>query len=756
MHLTAVADRTQEASDRREAAHEGALGRGAAEAFPGDLHPAWIRACRRLSGAGYGEAVTQAYIHFSPEIAGLVSPQSAIDLAGVVSGLAIRAGRVAAALLPETAITVAGKFGGRDFARWLSLVEYAKDHAPESLAPILQRTAQLVSELDLEGLESWLRIGIRMAEGNAKRRLRFFNLEDPAGKLWLQRASGETGFAEMEARLRPFLTALWGDHPPLRETPANAPEQARRRAGFDGSVVRLPSSFPGFSAHDAETLYRAASAHIAAHLKFSRERFPVGGLKPTQIALVSLIEDARVERLAMRELPGLARLFLPFHTIRPSATLMAPALLARLARALADPSYEDPDAWVQKGRKLFDDAEPEWHSQKISRRIGDLLGNDLGQMRVRFDPKTYVVQPPYRDDNMGLWDFGDDDQLGEDAEQVLSTARIRQEENEELPDRIEPEQKPDGDASKMRVSEQSADGVLVARYPEFDYVTGREQSGWTSVKEYQATLGSEERVARLREQRADLASRLTALIRSARVSRAERLRRQPEGEFLDIDACIDASIARRMGELPSPHIHGRYERRSRDLSVLLLLDVSQSTSDRVRDGRQTVLDVERQAAALLSQAMSGLGDPFSLAAFCSDRREDVRYTRIKDFSQPYDALVEARLAGLQSGFSTRLGAAIRHAGAELAGQRSYRRLLLVVTDGEPSDIDVEDRRYLVEDAQRAVQGLGKLGINTFCVGLDSNADSYLGRIFGQRNAITIASVERLTDLLPKLYLMLGR
>ncbi len=225
---------------------------------------------------------------------------------------------------------------------------------------------------------------------------------------------------------------------------------------------------------------------------------------------------------------------------------------------------------------------------------------------------------------------------------------------------------------------------------------------------------------------------------------------------LDIDACIDAAIARRIGETPSPRIHGRYERRSRDLSVLLLLDVSQSTSDRVANGRQTVLDVELQAAALLSQAMSGLDDPFAIAAFCSDRREDVRYTRIKDFSQPYDGLVEARLAGLQGSFSTRLGAAIRHAGADLATQRSYRRLLLVVSDGEPSDIDVEDRRYLVEDARKAVQGLSRLGVNTFCVGLDSNAESYLGRIFGQKNAFSIATIDRLTDLLPKLYLALGR
>jgi nitric oxide reductase activation protein len=97
---------------------------------------------------------------------------------------------------------------------------------------------------------------------------------------------------------------------------------------------------------------------------------------------------------------------------------------------------------------------------------------------------------------------------------------------------------------------------------------------------------------------------------------------------------------------------------------------------------------------------------------------------------------------------------MRHAGTELAGQRSYRRLLLVVTDGEPSDIDVEDRQYLVEDARKAVHHLSRLGIDTVAIGLDTNADTYLNRIFGQRRAIRIDSIERLPELLPRLYLIL--
>ena len=82
--------------------------------------------------------------------------------------------------------------------------------------------------------------------------------------------------------------------------------------------------------------------------------------------------------------------------------------------------------------------------------------------------------------------------------------------------------------------------------------------------------------------------------------------------------------------------------------------------------------------------------------------------------------------------------------------------VIVVTDGEPSDVDIEDRQYLVEDARKAVHHLNRLGIDTFCVGLESEADSYLGRIFGQRNAISIGAVEKLTELLPRLYLTLSR
>jgi nitric oxide reductase activation protein len=156
----------------------------------------------------------------------------------------------------------------------------------------------------------------------------------------------------------------------------------------------------------------------------------------------------------------------------------------------------------------------------------------------------------------------------------------------------------------------------------------------------------------------------------------------------------------------------------------------------------------------MGEAMMGLGDPFAIRAFCSNARQEVRYYHIKDFEAPYCQRSKSRLAGLRGGLSTRIGAALRHAGHELAQQQTFRRLLLIVTDGEPSDTDVSDRRYLVEDARKAVQSLAHEGIDVLCVGLDSGGDSYLTRIFGRRNVVQIDNVAALPEKLPMLYLRL--
>jgi len=166
-----------------------------------------------------------------------------------------------------------------------------------------------------------------------------------------------------------------------------------------------------------------------------------------------------------------------------------------------------------------------------------------------------------------------------------------------------------------------------------------------------------------------------------------------------------------------------------------------------------VLALERAAASLLGDAMQNLGDRFAIRAFCSNGRHDVRYAAIKDFANPFDDTSRRNLAGLNGALSTRLGAALRHAGAELAREVAYRRLLLVVSDGEPSDIDVGNRRYLVEDARYAVQELSRRGIDVFCVGLDATGNDF-ARIFGRHRTLQLDRIENLPETLPLIYLRL--
>jgi len=714
----------------------------------------WVAACRTIASK-LGADAALGYIRNSPAVAAACGADAALALAGAVPEIAALAGRHVAASLVVAAAPAARRLASAQaLGEWLRVVHLVAELAPESISLLLDRSDQILTNVDLRSFEAWALGGIRSAENDPERRLKFFALLDPKAVKMLTREAHELQFADTERELKAYVIALWQLLPPIQALPPGALD-APRRSSFDNGIIRVPEVFRGYTGRAAKDLFRATLAHIIAHFQFSGAKFSIGGLKPVQVALVSLIEDARVEQLAMRTLPGLRRLWLTFHTGSPHGAVTAPALMARLARALIDPSYDDDNGWVRKGRDMFFADASRWEDPQISRVIGGLLGNDLGQMRAQFNAKTYVVEPAYRDDNQGLWEFAPPPRA-EDADTVF--AGVRFEPREEKPDRErEAEEPADADtANRAALAHANKEvGIPVARYPEWDFLIGRDRHEWTTVMEYEPAEGRTGQIEEILAGYPVLVSRITSLIRAAKVSRPIRLRRQAEGDRLDFEACIDATIDRRLGSTPSPKVYARLERRFRDLSVLLLLDASQSTNDIVSGIGRSVLEVERDATALLAHAMDGLGDPFAIHAFCSDTRENVHYYRIKDFQSPYEAAARRRLAGLTGRFSTRMGAALRHAGQELTRQMTYRRLLLMISDGEPSDVDIADRRYLVEDARRAVMSLRHVGIDVFCVGLDAGGDNYLTRIFGRHNVVQVDRLERLPEKLPLLYFRLA-
>ncbi|RCK45661.1 nitric oxide reductase activation protein NorD [Thalassospira profundimaris] len=236
--------------------------------------------------------------------------------------------------------------------------------------------------------------------------------------------------------------------------------------------------------------------------------------------------------------------------------------------------------------------------------------------------------------------------------------------------------------------------------------------------------------------------------------RHEVLRAQLDGGELDLEAVIRAQCDQKgNGEL-SNRIYLDTVRRARDLSVAVLIDVSLSTDAWIQDNR--VLDVEKQALSVLAGGLDACGDDFGVYSFTSRRRDWVRINAIKDFSEDWSVECQNRIQRLRPGYYTRLGTAIRHMG-KLLGERPHQhRLMLVITDGKPNDIDHYEGRYGIEDSRRAVRECRQAGIGLFGVTVDRKAQDYFPYIFGVGGHAIVARLEKLPSALPRIYRQLVR
>ena len=159
--------------------------------------------------------------------------------------------------------------------------------------------------------------------------------------------------------------------------------------------------------------------------------------------------------------------------------------------------------------------------------------------------------------------------------------------------------------------------------------------------------------------------------------------------------------------------------------------------------------------SLLAWSIQQVGDTFAIGGFHSNTRHDVRYYHIKGFGESWGTEVKARLAKMEAGYSTRMGAAMRHAGHYLKTQQADKKLLLILTDGEPADIDVHDPQLLIQDERQAVNELGQDGIYRYCINLDPKADEYVSDIFGKQYTV-IDNIARLPEQLPQLFIALTK
>lgn len=233
------------------------------------------------------------------------------------------------------------------------------------------------------------------------------------------------------------------------------------------------------------------------------------------------------------------------------------------------------------------------------------------------------------------------------------------------------------------------------------------------------------------------------------------LKAQSDGSELDLDALVRATTDRACGFHPSDQFYLSLEKRERDLSCLALADLSLSTDTWI-SSQARVIDVIRDSLLLFGETLNTTGDRFALCGFSSVKRSNVRFHRLKDFDQRLDDVARGRVMAIKPGYYTRLGAAIRHATTMLEKQQSARRILLILSDGKPNDLDLYDGRYGIEDTRVAVVGARSRGIVPFCVTIDREGASYLPHLFGPAGFAVIRQPDELPARLPIFYAQLTR
>ena len=727
----------------------------------------WLEYLKRIESSGYGDLVYKGFSRTSLDIIEKFGFLPIKIFYSTLSSISIKRGQKISNIFCNVCSEILEFYNNdKKFQSWLILIEKMTNLAPEALEVLLQQMNFLVEKMNVSQIEDWFLTCLRASSGDMEKRIKLLSLKDNEGLEWLGQTAGIKSFKEQENKLKIYTRAVWGMDINIKEISISNTKSSIRRTAFSNNFIRVPSSYPGFTGQLGEEVFRAAIMHAAAHMKFTNKKFEIGKLKPIQVAIISIIEDARVELLSIKEFPGLKELWIPYHMAtgesknlnKAYGPLTSRTLFSRLSRALVDENYVDGNGWITRAKDMFFKNKERWEDQTLSRELGNLLGNDIGQMRIQFNPKDYLPDPIYRDENSGIWNFDNENtkdfeelQTGIESYQVEKKETDDAEKNFENSAVIEPLSK----IAPNKVS-QSEEAEIISLQPEFDYKSGRENYNWCKVKKYNFNNKSSYYLNNYLFENSKTVTNIKNLIESSKISQPVKLKKQQDGEELDLDSCIESVIEIKRGSTPSNNIYKKTNRKGRDLLVSILVDISESTNDFIKNTNKTIFSSIIEATGILSEAINKTGDDFSLSTFCSNKREDVRYWKIKDFKDKLNQNHINKLESMEPGFSTRLGAAVRQAGDELVSKTNYRKLLLIISDGEPSDIDVEDNEYLIEDAKYAVRRLAYNGVDVFCVGVESESNKNLSRIFGNKNYVIIKSASELPKKLPLIYLTLSR
>lgn len=367
---------------------------------------------------------------------------------------------------------------------------------------------------------------------------------------------------------------------------------------------------------------------------------------------------------------------------------------------------------------------------------------DPGIFMVQADEPHHQAEDPFglnrpvdRDEDTSADEYGD--MLSE-----LSEARLVSTPGQSKEVLISDDPPDTNTAMQLKTAIREQQGL---RYPEWDYRIQAYHQPGTTLHVLPNLPGSQQWVDETLDQHRSLLNQIRRRFEMLSAQRVTR-RKLLDGDDIDLSAYIDSYADFRAGGSLSDALYQTRRTAERDLAITLLIDISGSSDSWVSTNKR-IIDVEREALLLVSIALGGMGEPWSIQAFSGEGPDAVIVRQIKTFDEPFGNDVALRISSLEPEHYTRAGAAIRHASQDLLRQQASHRLLLVLSDGKPNDRDIYEGQYGVEDMRQAVTEASLQGISAFCLTIDRQAPAYLPRIFGARNYALLPRPELLPTVL---------
>ncbi len=542
----------------------------------------------------------------------------------------------------------------------------------------------------------------------------------------------------------------------------------------DTETIYLPPLLAHLPTPDQNfLLYKALVALLWAQTRFGTFRIKLSDQLQQQpepenfLALFQSLETLRLEACLERELPGLFR---DMQTLKTSlAQNNLPAAYQSLAKRLAQADTTAEDV-LQLTCEQFGKLQPlpplcyqpslqieeveacmakriEMEKIRVRVNLAKILeemqkeNRAFEQQEHKFDIKK--IPDPTTPDGFQIELTLDDQPIAPPEEvKVLSNSIIQ--DLGDIPDEyLVPAGEGEYDPRVFEDKQQDPDDVWTGTYheegaflyKEWDYRRQHYRKNWCAVREVNITPVYDDFVDSTLHKYSGLVKHLRKTFEAMR-DEDRLLKRQVYGDGVDIDALVEALADAHDGSEMSDRLFTRMHRVERNIAVVFMVDMSGSTKGWINEA-------ERESLVLLSETLETLGDRYAIYGFSGLARKRCEIYRIKEFDEPYNEEIKARISGIQPKDYTRMGFAVRHLSHILNEVEARTRILITLSDGKPDDYDSYRGDYGIEDTRRALLEARREGIHPYCITIDREARDYLPHMYGPAAYTVIDEVRQL-------------